>query len=120
MTALVLDQLDGADPGFIWDIYRYMRWPDLAVILTGDPALCRTRAAARGVYSRFHQGGTPAGTTEAALYASTAGQLAGYGYPIQIVPIGDSTAKQVADTVDALIRDRMTTAGTQQQRRTLR
>jgi len=113
MTALVLDQLDGADPDFIWGIYRYMRWPDLAVILTGDPALCRARAAARGVYSRFHQGGTPAGDAEAALYASTAGQLAGHGYPIQIVPIGDQTAAQVADAVAGLVRYRMTTAGTQ-------
>ena len=77
MTALVLDRLDGADPEFIWGIYRYMRWPDLAVILAGDPALCRARAAARGVYSRFHQDGTSTGEAEAALYASTAGQLAG-------------------------------------------
>ncbi len=113
MTALVLDQLDGADPEFIWGIYRYMRWPDLAVILAGDPALCRARAAARGVYSRFHQGGTSAGQAEAALYVSTAGQLAGYGYPIQIVPVGDRTAAQVADAVAGLVRDRMTTAGTQ-------
>jgi dTMP kinase len=112
MTALVLDRLDGADPDFIWGIYRYMRWPDLAVILTGDPALCRARAAARGVYSRFHQGGISAGETEAALYASTANQLADYGYPIQIVSIGDQTAAQVADAVTRLIRDRMT-VGTQ-------
>ena len=71
------------------------------------------RAAARGVYSRFHQGGTPAGEAEAALYASTAGQLAGHGYPIQIVPISDQTAAQVADAVAGLVRDRITTAGTQ-------
>jgi dTMP kinase len=106
-TALVLDQLDGADPEFIWGIYRNLRWPDLAVILTGDPALCRARAQARGGYSRFHQGGTRAAKTEAALYARAAGLLAGYGYPIQAVPIGDRTADQVADAVAALIRDRM-------------
>src|SRR6202012_326419 len=36
-TALVLDQMDGADPEFIRGIYRYLAWPDLAIILTGDP-----------------------------------------------------------------------------------
>lgn len=106
-TALVLDQLDGADPEFIWGMYRYMRWPDLAVILTGDPLLCRMRAQARGVYSRFHQGGARTAQAEAALYTTTAGMLAGYGYPVQTVPIGDRTAEQVADTVTALIRDRV-------------
>lgn len=53
MTALVLDQLDGADPGFIWGIYRYMRWPDLAATRrcaahARQPAACTaafTRAA---------------------------------------------------------------------------
>ncbi len=45
-TAMVLDQLDGADPEFIWGIYRYLRWPDVAVILTGDPAIFRARVAA--------------------------------------------------------------------------
>jgi dTMP kinase len=55
-TALVLDQLDGADPEFVWGIYRYLRWPDLAVIPSGDSDLCRARVRARGAYSRFHHG----------------------------------------------------------------
>jgi len=111
-TALVLDQLDGADPEFIWGIYRYLRWPDLAVILTGDPAVCRARAAGRGLYSRFHEGGAAATTTEAALYASSADLLTGYGYPIEVLGIVDRTAEQVAGTVLGLIQDRMTTART--------
>ena len=108
-TAMVLDQMDGADPEFIWGIYRYLRWPDVAVILTGDPAVCRARAAGRGVYSRFHEGGTDAGKSEAALYARSAGLLVGYGYPIAILAIGDRTAEQVAGAVLGLIQDRMTT-----------
>lgn len=108
-SAMVLDQLDGADPDFIWGIYQYLRWPDLAVILTGDPAVCRARTAVRGVYSRFHEGGTGAATAEAALYASCAGLLAGRGYPVSILAIGDRTAAQVADAVIGLIENRMTT-----------
>jgi dTMP kinase len=108
-TAMVLDHMDGADPEFIWSIYRYLRWPDVAIILTGDPAVCRVRAAGRGVYSRFHEGGTDAGKSEAALYARSAGMLAGHGYPIVILAIGDHTAEQVAGAVLDLIQDRMTT-----------
>jgi dTMP kinase len=119
-TALVLDQLDGADPEFIWGIYRYLRWPDLAVILTGDPAVCRERATGRGLYSRFHDGGAAAAETEAVLYARTAVLLAGYGYPVEILSIGDRSAEQVADAVLGLIRDRMTTVRTWRRRRTLR
>jgi dTMP kinase len=111
-TALVLDQLDGADPEFIWSIYRYLRWPDLAVILTGDPALCRARAADRGLHSRFHEGGVEAGKREAALYVRSAGLLAGYGYPIEILAIGDRTAEQVGTAVLGLIQDCMTTTRT--------
>jgi dTMP kinase len=64
-TAMVLDQMDGAEPEFVWSIYRYLIWPDLAIVLTGDPAVCRARAARRGIYSRFHEGGTRAAETEA-------------------------------------------------------
>lgn len=111
-TALVLDQLDGAEPEFIWNIYRYMRWPDLAMILTGDPAVCRRRAADRGIYSRFHDGGAVAATTEAALYARTCDLLTRYGYPIEVLDIDDHTAEQVAGGVLQLIKDRLTTART--------
>lgn len=108
ITAMVLDQIDGADPEFIWSVYRYLRWPDLAVILIGDPAVCRARAAGRGVHSRFHEGGTDAGEAEAALYAHSTALLAGYGYPFSALAIGDRTAEQVADAVVGLILDRMT------------
>ena len=109
-TALVLDQLDGAEPEFIWSIYRYMRWPDLAVILSGNPAVCRRRAADRGLYSRFHDGGAIAAAAEAALYARTCDLLTCYGYPIEVIDIENRTAEQVADNVLQFIEDRLTTA----------
>ena len=106
-TAVVLDQADGADPEFIWSIYRYLGWPDLAVVLTGDPATCRARAELRGLSGRFHQGGITAAEVEASRYASTSAMLADCGYPIATVPIGDLNAEDVADAVTALIRERM-------------
>lgn len=106
-SALVLDQLDSADPDFVWGIYRYLRWPDLAIVLTGDPAVCRARAQRRGLYSRFHEGGVPAAAHEASLYADVTAMLAGRGYPVHLVAVGDRTAAQVAAAVTALIRDRL-------------
>lgn len=109
-TALVLDQIDGAEPGFIWSIYRYMRWPDLAVVLTEDPAVCRRRAAGRGLYSRFHESDVVAATTEAALYARVCDLLTYYGYPIEVLDIDNHTAEHVTNSVLQLIGDRLTTA----------
>lgn len=116
-TALVLDQMDGADPEFIWGIYQYLPWPDLAIILVGDPATCRARAAARGTYGRFHEGGTATGEAEASLYTSTAALLARSGYPITTVPVGDDSASQVTDALMLLIGGLMGTRTDQQRKR---
>lgn len=102
-SALVLDQIDGADPDFVWGIYRYLRWPDLAVILTGDPALCRDRARRRGLYSRFHEGGEQAARAEANLYETAAATLADRGFPVLALAIGDRPADDIAATVTAYI-----------------
>jgi hypothetical protein len=97
-----------SDETFRQSVYQYLRRPDLAVILTGDPAVCRARAAVRGVYSRFHEGGSEAGAAETALYAGCAGLLAGRGYPVSIMAIGDRTAAQVAVAVIDLIEKSLT------------
>jgi dTMP kinase len=102
-TALVLDQLDGADPGFVLQMYRHMVRPDLAVLLAGDPATCRARAAARGTYSRFHDGGAPAGRREAALYRRAGELLTAIGYPVAVVDTTGRSAQAVAAAVAALI-----------------
>jgi dTMP kinase len=106
-TALVLDQVDGADPDFVWGLYRSLGWPDLAVILAGDPPVSHARAQRRGVYSRFHEGGLAAAEAEASLYEGTAAMLAGLGYPVQIITVGDRSAGAVAAQVSALILSRM-------------
>ncbi len=110
-TALVLDQIDGADPDFVWGIYRHLSWPDLAIILTGDPAVCRTRARRRGLYSRFHDGGVHAAEAEASLYASATAMLAARGYPVRTISIGDRSAEEVAASVTALITERVNSSG---------
>lgn len=106
-TALVLDQIDGADPNFVWSLYRSLGWPDLAVMLAGDPLVSHARAQRRGVYSRFHEGGLAAAEAEASLYEKAAVMLAGFGYPVVIITVGDQSADDVAARVSALIRGRM-------------
>jgi dTMP kinase len=105
-TALVLDQIDGADPEFIWSLYRSLGWPHLAIALTGDPAVFHARARRRGIYSRFHEGGLAAAETEAALYSSTAAMLARLSYPIQVVSVDGLSADEVSDQVTTIIRKR--------------
>lgn len=102
-TALVLDRLDGAEPDFIMTIYQHMVRPDVAVLLAGDPGICRERAAARGSYSRFHEGGTAAGVTEAAMYDQAAALLSTAGYPVTMVDTMGRSAAQVARDVLDLI-----------------
>jgi dTMP kinase len=111
-TALVLDQIDGADPKFVWSLYRSLGWPHLAIVLTGSPAVCHARAQRRGVYSRFHEGGLSAAETEASLYASTAVMLGALGYPIHVVSVDGLSADEVADHVTTLISDRMSDSKT--------
>jgi dTMP kinase len=103
-TALVLDQIDGADPVFIWSLYRSLGWPDLAVMLAGDPPVSHARARRRGVYSRFHEGGLAAAEAEASLYQRAAAMLAGLGYPVEVITVGDQSAEAVAGQVTALVR----------------
>jgi dTMP kinase len=106
-TALVLDQVDGADPVFVWGLYRSLGWPGLAVMLAGDPPVSHARARQRGVYSRFHEGGLAAAEAEASLYEEAAAMLAGLGYPVEVITIGDQSADDVAGQVTAFIRGRM-------------
>lgn len=117
-TALVLDQIDGADPGFVWSIYRSLGWPDLAVMLAGDPLVSHARARRRGVYSRFHEGGLAVAEAEASLYERAATMLAGLGYPVEVITVGDQSAEAVAGQVTALIRGRLNDSRTPPQERT--
>lgn len=95
-SSMVLDQLDGVDPGYVQMLYQYLPTPDLAVFLTADPMVCRARAAARGNHSRFQETSPEGNENEATLYQALAPRLAEQGYPVHVVDIGEKTAKEVA------------------------
>ncbi|XTZ18478.1 dTMP kinase [Micromonospora echinospora] len=103
-TSLVLQRLDGVDADFIWALNRYADRPDLTLILTGDPIRSRTRAATRGVHSRFHRGGPAAGGREQDLYNQVAGELAAAGHLVHVHDVGEQTPEEVATALLGRVR----------------
>ncbi|WP_431930927.1 dTMP kinase [Micromonospora sp. RP3T] len=95
-TSLVLQRLDQVEPDYIWRLNRYADRPDLTIILTGDPTLSRTRAAERGIHSRFHRGGPAAGRQERDLYEQVAVELNEAGFRVHLHDVGDQPPDQVA------------------------
>jgi dTMP kinase len=51
-SALVMQQLDGVDPEYLWRINTKARKPDLAVILNADPVVVAERRQDRGPHNR--------------------------------------------------------------------
>ncbi len=103
-TSLVLQRLDGVDPAYIWDLNRYADRPDLTIVLTGDPTRSRTRAAERGIHSRFHRGGPEAGKRERELYVQVADELTGAGFAVHVHDVGEQQPDEVAAALFARVR----------------
>jgi dTMP kinase len=95
-SSLVLQQLDGVPPAFVWQLNQYADRPDLCIILSGDPTRARQRAEKRGLYSRFHRGGHATGVAEAALYAKIATDLAEHGFEVMTHNIDAQEPAQIA------------------------
>ncbi|WP_320064984.1 dTMP kinase [Micromonospora sp. RTGN7] len=109
-TSLVLQRLDGVEGDFVWALNRYADRPDLTIILTGDPTRSRTRAAARGIHSRFHRGGPEAGRRERERYDQVAVELAEAGFPVHLHEVGEQKPADLA--AELLIRVRLLLATT--------
>ena len=95
-TSLVLQRIDGVEPGFLHQLNQYAEKPDLTVVLTGEPRQSGQRAADRGVYSRFHRGGTAARVVEDRLYRDVAHQLRERGEAVLHHEVKDEPPDAVA------------------------
>lgn len=102
-SSYVLQRMDGVPIDFIEAINSAAEPPDLAVILTADPAVIARRIDQRGAHSRFETGIT-ASRVEADLYRDTAVRLVERGYPLLTVDTGYMPTAQVT----ALIAGRIT------------
>ena len=54
-SALVMQQLDGVDPDYLWRINAKATRPHLAVILDADPDIVSARLAERGPHNRLQR-----------------------------------------------------------------
>lgn len=97
-SSYVLQRMDGVPVEFIESINAAADMPDLAVILTADPAVTAHRIALRGAHSRFEAGVT-ASRTEADLYRDTAARLAEHRYPLLIVDTTDAPPAEVTAAI---------------------
>ncbi|MCX5607020.1 dTMP kinase [Streptomyces sp. NBC_00047] len=104
-SSLVLQRLDGVDEQFVLDLNREIMLPDLAVILTAEPAVIAARLAARGVRHRFHHDPN-APSREVELYAEAAQTLMTMGVQVLVLDSTDTAPKDVARRIaDALPPD---------------
>lgn len=100
-STLVLQQMDGLDPGFLRALNQYADPPDLTIILSGNPELSRQRALQRGIYSRFHAGDAEA---EHALYQQVGRELEQADWKILQRTVGaESAAEVLADLLPQIL-----------------
>jgi dTMP kinase len=102
-SSLVLQRLDGVAPEYLWQLNAHTDRPDLSVILTGEHGQARERAEQRGLYSRFHRGGTATTAIETALYRTVANELAQAGYDVLVHDIDRQTPEEVARVLCTVI-----------------
>jgi dTMP kinase len=101
-SGLVIQRLDGVDPGFLWNINEAADLPDLAVILDADPDVIAERLSERGPHNRFQA--TPGSSrAEVRFYQEAAERLIEAGFNVLRVDCG----KRPADQSAALIRTRL-------------
>jgi dTMP kinase len=104
-SSYVLQRMDAVPIEFIEALNAAADVPDLAVILTADPAVSTRRIERRGAHSRF-EAGIATSRAEAALYRDTTARLAELGWPLLTIdttrtPIEQVTA-QIAERIARL------------------
>lgn len=106
-TSLVLQRVDGVEPEYLAQLNQYADEPDLTVVLTGEPKRSGERAANRGIYSRFHRGGTATRAVEDRLYRDVVRQLRDAGSAVLHHQVADEPAEAVAAVVVDAVLERL-------------
>lgn len=97
-SSYVLQRMDGVPIEFIEAINADADIPDLAVVLTADPAVTAERIGRRGRRTRFETG-VESSQREADLYADAAQYLIRQGYPLVTIDTTDNPAVAVAESI---------------------
>lgn len=101
-SSLVLQGLDGIPADTVWALNRGVHQPDLAVILTGDPAVINGRLRGRGGHSRFERAEDNS-VRESALYVDAIDYLRVRGWPVTTLDCTTDSPATIAATIGALV-----------------
>jgi dTMP kinase len=94
-SALVMQQLDGVDPDYLWRINARAGKPHLAVLLDADPVVVAERLRDRGPHNRLQRLPSSA-HIEWHHYREVYQRLADAGWTIQRIDCSNTTVAEVA------------------------
>jgi len=103
-SALVMQQLDGVDPDYLWRINAKASRPHLAVILDADPAIVAERLRDRGPHNRLQKLPSSA-HIEWHHYRQVTQRLTDAGWTIQRIDCSATTVDEVAHMVHARLTE---------------
>jgi len=103
-SALVMQQLDGVDPEYLWRINIKASRPHLAVILDADPAVVAERLSDRGPHNRLQKLPSSA-HIEWHHYREVAQRLTDAGWTIQRIDCSATIVAEVAQMVRKQLGD---------------
>lgn len=101
-SALVMQQLDGVDPDYLWRINIKARKPDLAVILDAHPVVVAERLRERGPHNRLQKLPSSA-HVEWHHYRGAVQRLKDAAWTVERIDCSATTVPEVAQ----IVRDRL-------------
>jgi dTMP kinase len=108
-SALVMQQLDGVDPDYLWRINAKARKPDLAVILDADPLVVAERLRSKGPHNRLQR--LPSSSQiEWHHYRQISQRLKDAGWTVHRVDSTAITTTDIAHSIYERLRELATTA----------
>jgi dTMP kinase len=105
-SALVMQRLDGVDLEFLWQLNAHADRPDLAIILTADPAAIASRLTTRGPHNRL-QRQSDSTRAEVDFYKDARALLVRAGYNVQVLDTTTLQPIEVAFSIREAIKSLM-------------
>jgi dTMP kinase len=107
-SALVMQQLDGVNPDYLWRLNAVASRPHLAVILDADPTVVAERLSDHGPHNRLQKLPSSA-HIEWHHYREVTKRLLDAGWDIQRIDCSTTTVDEVAQMVRERLRELRTT-----------
>lgn len=103
-SALVMQQLDGVDPDYLWRINAKARRPDLAIILDADPLIVAERLRSKGPHNRLQR--LPSSSQiEWHHYRQISQRLADSGWTVHRIDCTAITTRGITSSIHERLRE---------------